>query len=293
VRTRDGYLEPQRRAPKQAVTTIRALPTALAQALQQPLANRSVPMQVFAAPYRTGDRLASVVIAQDLNIETLGLTPDTPNADIAGAAVAVRFDGKIYGGRPHSAPLTIPGGATRNGAVRLVTDISLPPGRYQLRVAGGTRDRAGSVMYDIDVPDYSKMPLSMSGVALTSTSATDAVTLDLAEHRLSGLPGPVTASREFGGTETVTVYMEIYENLRKAPPHPVDVKVELRTTASRVVRTATVQRASTELVDGRLGFTVGVPLDGTPAGDYVLRVEARVNLDEVGVVSRDIPIRIR
>jgi len=36
-----------------------------------------------------------------------------------------------------------------------------------------------------------------------------------------------------------------------------------------------------------------VPLDGTPAGDYVLRVEARVNIDEVGAVSRDIPIRIR
>lgn len=293
VRTRDGYLEPQRHAPKPAVTTMPALPTALAQALEQPLANRSVPMQVFAAPYRTGDRLASVVIAQDLNIEALGLTPGAPNADIAGATVAVRFDGTIYGGKAHSAPLTIPGGDSRTGAVRLVTDINLPPGRYQLRVAGGTKDRAGSVMYDLDVPDYRKMPLAMSGVALTSTSAADAVILDLTERKLSGLPGPVTASREFGGAETVTVYAEVYEKLRKAPPHPVDMKVDLRTTGGRVIRTVTQQRASTELVNGNPGFTVSVPLDGTPAGDYVLRVEARVNIDEVGAVSRDIPIRIR
>ena len=75
VRTRTGYLEPQRHAPKQAVTTIATLPSGLAKALEQPLANRAVPMTVFAAPYRSGDRQATIVIAQEMETAALGLTP--------------------------------------------------------------------------------------------------------------------------------------------------------------------------------------------------------------------------
>jgi len=293
VRTRTGYLEPQRHAPKQAVTTIATLPSGLAKALEQPLANRSVPMTVFAAPYRSGDRQATIVIAQEMETAALGLTPgeDSLAGDIATAAVAVRFDGKIYGGKHQTRAVTVPRDGANGGTVRIVSQIQVPPGRYQLRVAGGTANRAGSVMYDVDVPDYSKEPLTMSGVALTSASA-GAMLVDLSEYARTRLPTSLTTSREFGSGEDLTLYAEVYENARKAAAHNVDVKVELRTADGRVVRTISQQRASTEVADGRNGFTLTVPLNGAAAGDHVLRVEARSSIDDETVVS-SIPIRIR
>ena len=50
--------------------------------------------------------------------------------------------------------------------VRLLNRIDLPPGRYQLRVAARDtgRRRVGSVIYDLEVPDFYKLPFSMSGL---------------------------------------------------------------------------------------------------------------------------------
>ena len=119
----------------------------------------------------------------------------------------------------------------------------------------------------------------MSGVALTSASA-GAMLVDLSEYARTRLPTSLTTSREFGSGEDLTLYAEVYENARKAAAHNVDVKVELSTADGRVVRTISQQRASTEVADGRNGFTLIVPLNGATAGDHVLRVEARSSVDD-------------
>ena len=55
---------------------------------------------------------------------------------------------------------------------RVLNRLDLPPGRYQLRVAA--HDTAGggvgSVLYDLDVPDFDKLPFGISGLVLTSAS---------------------------------------------------------------------------------------------------------------------------
>ena len=285
VRTRSGYLEPQRKAPKPATTTIAALPTALAKALEQPLADSAVPMTVFATPYRTGDRRASVLIAQEFDASALGVTQ---TADVAGAIVAVSADGKIYGGKYEFRPVTV--SSAGGNRVRLVSEIQVPSGRYQLRVAGGTKDRAGSVMYDLEVPEYRKTPLALSGLALTVPA--DAATVDLST-RARTLPGSVTTRREFSASETLTLYTEAYDNVREAPAHSVDLTIELRTADGRVVRTVAQQRSSTELSGGMNGFTVALPLNGATAGNHILHVEARANVAEPVAVSQSVPIRIR
>jgi len=43
--------------------------------------------------------------------------------------------------------------------------------------AGNTTGKAGSVIYDLDVPDFFKAPLSMSGVAITSLGAGEVATI--------------------------------------------------------------------------------------------------------------------
>ena len=49
---------------------------------------------------------------------------------------------------------------------RVIQSLDLQPGRYLLRVAvreGNTR-KAGMVTYDLEVPDFTKAPLTMSGI---------------------------------------------------------------------------------------------------------------------------------
>ena len=57
-------------------------------------------------------------------------------------------------------------------AVRLAPRLTLPPGRYQLRVAAKeTGGLTGSVFYDLTVPDFTKEKFNMSGVVLTAATA--------------------------------------------------------------------------------------------------------------------------
>ena len=43
------------------------------------------------------------------------------------------------------------------------------PGRYQMRVAAAENRASGSALYDLEVPDFQKAPVTMSGIAVTST----------------------------------------------------------------------------------------------------------------------------
>ena len=83
---------------------------------------------------------------------------------------------------------------------RVLNRIELPAGRYQLRLAA--RDAAkqvvGSVLYDLEVPDFSKAPLMMSGLALMSASAGQMMTAPPDKSFTEVLPVAATAPRIHG-----------------------------------------------------------------------------------------------
>ncbi len=80
----------------------------------------------------------------------------------------------------------------KTGGLRVNPRLMLEPGRYQIRV--GAREtvgsRVGTVFYDLQVPDFRKEPLMLSGVLVTAASAQAAMTAmaDPAAPKL--LPGP-------------------------------------------------------------------------------------------------------
>ena len=178
----------------------------------------------------------------------------------------------------------------------MVTEFSLPAGRYQLRVAAGNlTGKAGSVMFDLDVPDFTKAPLTMSGVSLTSTSAHDVFTRVIKNPLGDVLQGPITAAREFAVGDRLTLFTEVYENLRRPAAHSIDLKAVLRADDGRIMRTVAEQRSSTEL-QGKAtgyGFTAELPLDDLAPGLYVIHVEAQANIGDRPTVSRDVLIRVR
>jgi hypothetical protein len=272
----------------------------VADALAIPIANPTVPMAVFAAAFKGTGRDANVALSIEFDASRLDLvdTGSSVDGEIDVATVAVGAGGTVHTGARQRLKLTLqPDTYERAQAsgVRVLTDISLPPGRYQLRVAGGNvAGRAGSVMYDLEVPDFTRDPLVMSGVALTAVSASRAFTAAVKDPLRDLLPAPATAARDFASGDQLAVYAEVYENLRTRAAHTVSLKAELRSDEGRVLQTVEEQRSSSELdgTSGGYGFRADVPLDVGP-GIYVIHIEAQANVSQRPTVSRDIQIRVR
>jgi hypothetical protein len=150
-------------------------------------------------------------------------------------------------------------------------------------------------MYDLEVPDFTKGPLRMSGVALTSTSSGRMLTRAMKDPLRDVLPGPITAVREFGSGDRLALFAEVYEPGRRQPAHTLDVKAVLRADDGRVIREVAEQRSSSELGGAAtgFGFAAELALEGLRPGLYVIHVEARANIGDRPVVSRDVMIRIK
>jgi VWFA-related protein len=302
VRARSGYVAPTGRVPPPApATPARALTPATSDAFAHPIAQRGVPLKVFAAPYKGADKNASVAIV--ISVDPSGLDLVEKDGVFAGeleiATGATSGKGKVISGEYHIARLALKPdtmGRAKHEGVTVLTELRLPPGRYQIRAAVGNRmNKAGSVVYDIEVPDFSKGPLVMSGVALTSKAASFALTVRPKDPLRDFLPGPATSIREFDATDTIALFAEVYENLRTRAAHTLDLKATLRADDGRVIRTVSEQRSSKELRGsaGGYGFAPELSLEGAVPGLYVIHLEAQANIGERPTVSRDVQIRIR
>ena len=201
ARTRTGYAAQNERQAG------RAPASAVIETLQSPLAVGGLTLNVAAVPFRgTGSKAAVGVVVHasgsDLQVaETAGRF----NGSIDVAIAAAGADGKVKDSergtlrlrlKPETRELVAEHG------IRLLSQLELSPGTYQLRIAavdnqGTTR---GSVQYDLDVPDFSKGALSMSGIVVMSGAARAPVIGDLRgwEQRA---PSPPVTTREFSSED--------------------------------------------------------------------------------------------
>lgn len=171
--------------------------------------------------------------------------------------------------------------AVAEHGLRFATEIELPPGRYQFRVAGkeGVGGRAGSVFWDVTVPDFTGPALSMSDIVLTSSRAGAAPTITDAKTLKALLPGPPTAQRTFTLEDTIAVFAEVYDN-RADTPHTVDLSVTVRTDDGTQVFKSEEERDSKEIgaARGGFGYLVRIPMQDLVPGRFVLAVEAKSRL---------------
>ena len=301
VRSRNGYVAPlgneRRPEPVEGDTRFPAVKDALASATS----TRGLPISVFAAPYRASGDKSMVALAVEIDVSALGLAGNAARAgDIEVSYIATDASGKVRPGRRHTAKLAVKGEPSNKAArqhVRMLSQFELPDGRYQVRVSAGSASMAGSVIYDLDVPDFGKGPLALSGIALTTASAAAMTTLRPHDPLGDVLPAPPTASREFARGEQVVLFAEVYDNLaagRNDSPRTIELTASLLNDRGRVIRIAgPEQRASTapRRKSGGHGFTARLPLDVEP-GAYVISVATRSGEDGP-TVSRRIPIRVR
>jgi VWFA-related protein len=296
VRARAGYVAPRGAGRREGPPPIAELSPEASEALRSPLPGGSVPIRVFAAPYKTSGRDASVTVAIEVDAASLGLVEmaGERSGELEVGFMGTDAKGKVYRGAYHLARLSLKPESYAQGAVRLVDEMRLPPGRYQVRVVAGNRaGQAGSVVHDVNVPDFTEGPLVLSGVSVLSASAPTMATARLDDGVRGRRPGPVTATRSFASDDRLTLYFEVYEP--EGQQSIVDVAVELRDERGAVVQAVSEQRTPID-ADERTGgytFTPALSLDDLPGGRYVIHVEARSDQADRPAASHDIPIRVR
>ena len=196
VKSRDGYVPPTGKAPARAAATTRS---AFMEAIASPFAVGAMPMRVFAAPYKGDGRNAAILVAVEVDAAQLELVEAnglfTGRMDVAFVATDAKK--KITRSPRFTATLAMKPETHQRfeaNGMRVLLQADLPEGRYQLRVAAGGAARAGSVVYDLEVPDFTKAPLILSGVSVTSSAAAAILTRRVGADPIGDvLPGPPTA----------------------------------------------------------------------------------------------------
>ncbi len=269
-------------------------------ALVSPLPMADLPLAMSAAVFKGSDKKGAVVISALVGGRDLPLTEKdgTFRNDLEVVLTAADYAGKSYPGDRATLALNLKPDSVarvRASGFRILNQIDLPPGRYQLRVAAreGNTSRAGSVTYDLDVPDFAKEKLTISGLALTSASSGLTPTARPKDPLAKMLPGPMTTYREFTSGDELALFVEVYDNSGKQP-HKVDIEASLRSEGGQAVFQTREERDSSELAGGPggYGFSARVPLKDVAPGLYVLRVQGRTRVGDQAEAVRETIVRV-
>ncbi len=302
VRTRKGYTAPRGKAPAQASQSPNEKTSPeLRRALDSPLPLPALTLRAFAAPFRGAAPNASVAVSIEAEGRDLVFQEKDGKFvnDLEMSVIALDSGAKLRDGARDVVNMGLKPDTRARVAetgIRMQSRLKLPPGRYQLRMAaretGG--GRVGSVTYDLDVPDFTKGPLAMSGIVIASGEAQSVMTAKADEELRTVLPLPPTASREFRAADTLQTFAEIYDN-EAQPPHKVDITTTVLTDDGRVVFNTAEERNSSELQgkSGGYGVTAKIPLAGFAPGLYVLKVDATSRAGKPATVTRQVAFRVR
>jgi VWFA-related protein len=278
VRARKGYVTPKKADPPKTNAKDTRTPE-IREVLDSPLPVSGLTMHVFAAPFKGAAPNASVLLGIEMRGKDLKLAQ---NDIIQISYLAIGSNGKVKGGNTDSVTLGNLKQPTRDRiestGLRVLNRMDLPPGRYSLRIsahdsAGGN---VGSVLYDLEVPDYAKAGFGISGLVMTSPTAAAMPTAKGDDQLKPVLPGPPVAARAFPQNDEVALFAEVYDTAGNTP-HKVDISTTITTDEGRVLFKNDETRDSADLggKTGGYGFTTRLPLKEIAPGNYVLTVSAK------------------
>ena len=291
VRARKGWYAPKGKPPAPAKPADSST-LALRDALNSPLPVSGLTVQISAASFKGTAPNASVVITAEVLGRDMNISA---GAKLSVSVTATDATAKVRDSKTGALTLNLRPEAqarVKETGVRVLSRLNLLPGRYQIRYAAheSAGNKVGSVLYDLEVPDFTKAPLSMSGLVFSSiagslvpTAAPDAQLQDV-------LPGPPIAIRTFAQSDELALFTEIYDN-EASQPHKVDITTTITTDEGKVVFKTDDVRDSSELA-GKRGaylYPTRIPLKDLVPGSYVLQVAAHSRL---GGITAERQVRI-
>lgn len=238
-----------------------------------------LPMRAMAAPFAGSRRdEATVAVVMALRHPAAG----TRRHRIELVTGAFEHDGRQRVLQHQEATVQLASG-TDLAVYEVTTTVRLKPGRYRLRLGASNRalQQSGSVFLDVDVPDFFREPLSLSGLMLgTSAAPRQAVVPGVR----STLPIAMSTLRESSRTDTVSGFLRVYQG-GSTDMRPVQVSVRVldtRGTSVAATERALVPEQFARSRSADVSFPV--PVDGLAPSSYTLQVE---------VTAPDLPVAIR
>ena len=271
VRTRSGYEAERASTLAKRKAELEASP--LGVALAGVLPKSDLPIQMSAAPLPlSGKREAAVAVVVGVRQPIRqGQARTVEKVDVQISAF--NTDGRAFGSKRYSADVTIRAGASGLAEYEVLSRLDLKPGRYQLRVAAnvGSLSTSGSLYYDVDVPDFSATPVSLSGIVLTAVPAIDVAPRDALAAVLPVIP---TARRTFDPTDQVAAFLKVHQG-GKAPLVAVPVRVRLVDAQGATRMDNAFDVAAEQFDKDRTGhIRVDLSSRRLPPGEYLLTIEA-------------------
>jgi VWFA-related protein len=270
--------------PERALAKASAVTMALAGLLPSP----DTPMRVSVAPFAKpinpeltdkekkaayGDTTVAIVLGVD---EPAPKERVVEHVDLLTRAFTVEGDPRAS--QNQTADVTIRAATPGAGALPLaryevLTEITLKPGRYELRLAvdNAAQAKTGSVFVNVDVPDFDHLPLSLSGVVLDSASAPYSAPKDAL---VAVTPIVPTTDREFETSGQVKTFLRVYQG-GKSPVAPVTLTTSiLDEHDAKVFSSESTLEADRFAASRSADVTFPLPLDKLKPGVHLLLFEA-------------------
>jgi VWFA-related protein len=262
VRTRRGYYHP-RSVP--AVTTDRnAAGGRVAPDIAGLLPNSALPLAMALVPVAEAGRDDTAVGI------VLGVQRGDRSSD--GGRIALGAKAFDTNGREQGSVRQVFDAAAIPSSFDVLARMYLRPGQYEIRATVDTPGGAsvGSVYGYIDVPDFRRQRISLSGVALGRRGRPALPSDGLADV----LPIVPTAERVFAPSDRVRGFVRMYQQT-KGRPVAATLAVAVLDSSDRIVAEQTVAfDAGPFERDRATDCPFDLPLANLPPGNYLLRVDA-------------------
>ena len=285
VRTRNGYASGREEARSKLTPRAKELVNALSSVAPE----RGVAMQITAAPFAIpGKKEAALAVVLTLRQPVARDAQVVPElADVVVGAYGVE------GGRPAAVQrLKTDAVVQQVGALplqyELLMRLDVRPGRYQLRAAAHSpaEGRSGSIHYDVEVPDFSKALVSLSGVVMSAAPSTLAVPKDRFAALLPVVP---TARRDFRRTDGAAAFLRVYQRAKGPAVSVVMAARIVSSTGANAFDTTETIRADQFNAARTAEYAIHLPVDRLALGPYLLTIEARLGKN---AARRDVRIDV-
>jgi len=273
VRTKSQYTTP---SPSEVV----AEPT-----LDGPLPVGDLPLQISALPVAAQAKDSTPVLVA-LTVGEPSVRTDVLQVDLRSYTAD---DVQEMAGQEsvRAVPQAAPGESRQ---VTVFARVDLKPGRHLIRAAvrSAALKRAGSVFTNVEVPDFGKARLALSGIVLHSDQAE---AFGGTETLADLVPRAPTNRRTFAATESVWASLAIYQG-GSAPPGPVALSTQITNDHDQNVfgRTETFAADRFGAFGHHAESMLSVPLDHLPAGRYLLSFQATTATD---TAQRDVQFAVK
>jgi VWFA-related protein len=173
--------------------------------------------------------------------------------------------------------------ASDGSAIQVPTQLALPPGDYEVRVAvtDVAKGTTASVFSQIVVPAFTSERLSLSDIVIEPGGLPSVST---APPRAAA----PTTHRSFQRTDSVQAFLEVYQGTTRTDAlQPVSMRVRIINTQDHAVRDQSlVLEPSDFSVNRTTASRLTLPVQNLPPGDYLLKLDATMGERTAGRAVR-------